>query len=59
MQASIKQALVAVLALELRGCNVELTHEQRSDVVDALLRELVNGYYRGEVVQSESTQTKD
>jgi hypothetical protein len=59
MPVNTKEALVAVLALELRVYNVELTHAQRVDVVDALLRELVNGYYRGEVVQSESTQTKD
>lgn len=56
MQASIKQALVAVLALELRGCNVELTQAQREDVVDALLKELVNGYYREKVVPSERSK---
>lgn len=56
MQPSVKQALVAVLELELRGCNVELTHAQRVDVVDALLKELVSSYYQGQGSTNERSQ---
>jgi hypothetical protein len=56
MPVNTKEALVAVLALELRGYNVELTHAQRVDVVDALLKELVSCYYKGEVSPSERSQ---
>jgi hypothetical protein len=58
MQASLKQDLMAVLARELHGlCKSDLTQGQYATIVDALLRELVTGYFTpGKVVPSERSK---
>lgn len=57
MRASIKQDLMAVLGRELHGmCSSEPTQAQYATIVDAILNELVTGYFSGEVVTSDRSK---
>lgn len=61
MRASLKQDLMAVLARELHGlCKFELTSAHYATIVDALVQELVTGYFSpGKVVQSERSKNAE